>query len=185
MFREFIAKGTFPKDCFLCSVNLTFDRETFKSFEGIFWQIWLICLVCVQKHVIRKKCFPKKYHKKVSEIQLNNSTPIVVGNFYVSVALFWDKQRFQKTPLLWICYVERKLLEFCNSFPSGLSKHHTTCLNWGSEERLYPRKSVLFWCIVGFWGKISGQLCEKKPTRLSKLHFLRPELRFKDKLEYY
>ena len=79
--------------------NFDLRSGNFQAFRRIFWQVWWICIVRGQKHVLRKKCFPKKKrYKKVSDIRQINSTPFLVCNFYVSVPLSWDKQRFQKVP---------------------------------------------------------------------------------------
>ena len=51
--------------------------------------------------------------------------------------------------------------------------------------RLCPRRSFLFWFLVGFWAKCFGKLFENKPTRSSKLFFVSPELHFKDIIKYY
>ena len=64
--------------------------------------------------------------------------------------------------------------------PAGLSKHHSN-LRWD----FVLAEVFLFWFIVGFWAKCFGKLFENKPTRLSKLFFVSPELHFKDIIKYY
>ena len=98
-FREFVAKGTFPKEGFLCLVNLTFDRETLKTLEGTLDKFDRFALTVSKNTLWGRSVFPKsKKQKKVSDIRQKNSTPFVVRNFYDSVALLWGKQRFQKVP---------------------------------------------------------------------------------------
>ena len=99
LFREFTAEGIFPKECFLCLVILTFGRETFKPFEGFFGRFDGFALSVARITFWGRSVFQrKKGTKKVSDIRQNNSTPFLVCNFYVSVPLSWDKQRFQKVP---------------------------------------------------------------------------------------
>ena len=98
LFREFIAKGTFPKECFLCLVILnSIGKLSSLSKDFLAGLMDLHCpwLETLSEEEVFSK---KKDIRKVSDIRQINSAPFLVCNFYVSVPLSWDKQRFQKTP---------------------------------------------------------------------------------------
>ena len=93
------------------------------------------------------------------------------------------RKRFQKVPPSLACYDERKLLVFWHSFSVRFVKtpYHLSQLRFWGKTISSQKCFILIFC--GFWGKFSGQLFKKKPTRLSKLRFIRRELRLKGQIK--